>query len=805
MQPILRSAFFPLLLAAVVQAQIAAYHDRTAAQHQAQVAALTGAGYRPISLALYGTTATPQYAAVWVQRNGPAFLPFQDLTAAQYQALLDANAPAMVPTLVTALGTAANPRFSGVLEQTGYGAWAQHGLTVQGMADAVTAARGANWRLRSADVYGTSGDPRFVVTFQPNPQQVGWGYYLASDAQDHQDRFTGMDQLYGRQTIAAFNDDGSQFLSCWEDTLVGGGPIHHDMTSATYDTLANQYWNQDNRYPINVCASGNGSGARFSAIFASTDVPQSRQWTVTGQAVPALAAFDTWVQTFMQQGGVRGAQLAIVKDGELKLARGYTWAEPGYAPITPTNIFRIASCTKPLTSIAIHRAIAASPIAFNYDTTMASMFNNPNFVDPNNNITTIEHLLRHRGGWDRSQNGSNYDPMFIDTTVANAANVSLPITTTQIRQYMQNQPLDFVPDNNGAYSNYGYSLLGRIVERRNPGKTYAQVIDDQIFQPLGITRPRIGGAHRDQRLPGEVLYHPLTLSLARSVNDADQPFVPRHYGGWNHANMDSHGAYVMAAADFAKVLAAFDLGVFNPILHPTQTAAMWDQTGTSGTLQGWFLNTVGDGVGGTLALREHNGILPGTRAYVGRREDGISFVLFTNGDRALGGTEGEELSDLANLVSAWPQHDLFGSVGVGGFQQIDDLASPFGNPCPGSTGTARFTTSGGSMIGERLQLELTAAAPNALAFCAFGFERTVFDLTAAGAPGCVVLLQPAATQVAVADRGGSAATTMQFPLEPSLVGAHLLAQWVVVDAAANSLGLAVSSGMDVQVGGWLGF
>src|SRR5262249_30137364 len=152
------------------------------------------------------------------------------------------------------------------------------------------------------------------------------------------------------------------------------------------------------------------------------------------------------------------------------------------------------------------------------------------------------------------------------------------------------------------YSNYGFSLLGRMVEHRNPGKTYAQVIDEQIFQPLGITRPRIGGSHRDQRLPGEALYHPQGLFLCRSVNDNPRPFVQQHYGGWTQPNMDSHGAWVMSAPDFAKVLAAFDLGTFNPILGPAATAAMWDQIGNSTTLKGWFLNNVPDGHGGTVAL-----------------------------------------------------------------------------------------------------------------------------------------------------------------------------------------------------------
>ena len=799
-----------LLGAASIPAQISAYHEVTSGQHQAQVQALSNAGYRMISLSIYGTVGSPRYAAVWVHRAGPAFIPFQDLTAADYQTLVTSNAN-YAPTIVTAMGSAANPRFAGVLEQTGYTVWALHGLTAQNLSDACKSAHDSGWRIRSADVYNTGGDPRYVVTFQPNPQQVGWGYYTASGVQQHQDKFDALSEAYARPILAAFNDDSSRFLCCWEDTTVSGsGPVHHDMTAVDYDTLANQYWNNDNKYPLNVCASGNGNGARFSAIWATSDLPQARQWTVTGTAVPQLASFDVFVQTLMQNGGVRGAQLAIVKDGKLKYARAYTWAEPGYAPITPTNTFRIASCTKPLTSIAIHRAIQANPMAFDYDTTMVSMFPESQYADPDNSLTTVQHLLRHRGGWDRDHgNGgepNNYDPMFIDNTiVASNPNLSLPISIGDIRRYMDAQPLDFVPDLAGAgvYSNYGFSQLGRIVERRNPGRTYAQVIDEQIFQPLGLTRPQIGRSRRSQRLPGEVLYHPGTLGVSTCVADSSGDFVPSHYGGWNHENMDSHGAYVMAAVDYAKVLAAFDLGVFNPILHPDQVAAMWTQTPGSGTLQGWFLNNVSDGQGGTIAMREHGGSLPGTRTYIARRADGLSFVLFTNGERELSGVDGEALNNIANMVPVWPAHDLFGSVGIGSFQLIDDIKAPFGGPCPGSTGTPLHVASGSSMIGGRTSFDLSAVRPNCAAFCALGFVPATIDLGPLGAPGCVVSMTPVVSNLVLTGRDGTASYLMDFPLESSYVGAHLLAQWAILDPAANQLGVHVSGGVDARIGGWL--
>lgn len=488
------------------------------------------------------------------------------------------------------------------------------------------------------------------------------------------------------------------------------------------------------------------------------------------------------------------------------LARGYTWAEAGYPQTQPTSLFRIASCSKPLTSIAVHRAIQKTPNLIHYSSNMAAYFGNPTMADPRSNTISVEDLLTHQGGWDRNETGSNYDPMFRDVTIATAGNLTLPITIGDIRRYMQGQPLDFTPGGPSVYSNYGYSLLGRILDQINPNSTYRLVVERDVFEPLGVTRARIGLAHRDQRLAGEVLYHPRTLSVSQSVNDAARPWVPNHYGGWNQLNMDAHGAWVMAAPDFAKVLGAFDLGFQNPILGKVATDAMWSQApGMNTWLHGWFRNSVPDGLGGNLDLREHNGILPGARTYVGRRSDGISFVLFTNGESPLGGNQGRALSDIANGISQWPTQDLFGAVGLAPFQRIDDIMSPFGSPCPGSAGTPLLVGSGSAQIGEQVGLDLMAAKPNSPAFLMIGGIPAAVDLGPIGAPGCVLATSPVLTVGMFTDRTGAASMGLTVPIEHSLVRTHLFAQYAIVDAAANSLGLYATNGLDIQIGGWLGY
>jgi len=67
-----------------------AYHDVTGAQHQANFNNLSAQGYRMISLSVYGDPGNPLYAAVWVQRSGPAWEAVHGVDAAGYQAFFDA-------------------------------------------------------------------------------------------------------------------------------------------------------------------------------------------------------------------------------------------------------------------------------------------------------------------------------------------------------------------------------------------------------------------------------------------------------------------------------------------------------------------------------------------------------------------------------------------------------------------------------------------------------------------------------------------------------------------------------------------
>ena len=65
---------------------INAYHGVNAATHQANVTTLSGEGYHPVTLCVYGDPGSPLYAAVWAKEPWPQWIAVHGQTAAQYQA-----------------------------------------------------------------------------------------------------------------------------------------------------------------------------------------------------------------------------------------------------------------------------------------------------------------------------------------------------------------------------------------------------------------------------------------------------------------------------------------------------------------------------------------------------------------------------------------------------------------------------------------------------------------------------------------------------------------------------------------------
>jgi CubicO group peptidase (beta-lactamase class C family) len=553
-----------------------AYHGVTGAQHQTNFNSLSGQGFRMISLSVYGDPGDPRYAAVWVQRHGAAWEAVHGVDGAGYQSFFNNwTAKGYVPVLVSATGTSSHAIFAAVFEQGIVGAWfARHGMTSGPEANAGTfqnldkTARDQKMILRSVAIYGTANDRRYAAVWHANPRFVKWHVHPSDPGANYQTTFNAETQLPGyqlagyRPAYVALSDD-QIYCSVFKDDVVGAWVARHGMTSADYQAEFDKQ-NAAGFYPICVQGGGTGGNTRYAAIFAKQDLPLSREWTVTGTAVPAFAGFDHAMQTFMQVNGVRAAQLAIAKNGVTKFSRAYTWAEEGYRITQPSDRFLLASCSKMFLAAAVQALYDAKKLT--PDTKVYPLLGFSHPADPRSDTITIKQLLDHMGGYNDdplAKGGSGFDPTYSMRQIALDLSLGHPVTKLDVARYMYGRMLDLDPGTVYHYSNFGYLLAGAVVEHVS-GQKYFDYVKVTLLQPAGITEVEVIPTLASQRTNNEAIAEDEGLGLS-PLDLASKLLVPAVYGGDGEINEvgdpnDGTGASAHALTRFIHLHAVWGNG-----------------------------------------------------------------------------------------------------------------------------------------------------------------------------------------------------------------------------------------------------
>lgn len=402
---------------------------------------------------------------------------------------------------------------------------------------------------------------------------------------------------------------------------------------------------------------------------AAADIP------AVGDTSPALAPLDRWMQGFMTKHAVPGGQFAVTRRGKLVYERGFGLADrDAQEPVTLSSLFRIASISKPITAVAILRLLQAEKLKLD-DKVVDILKIEPHLTpdaEPDKRWAdvTISHCLTHTGGWNRDK---SYDPMFAFDRISKALGTKV-IGPTEIIRYMLGQPLDTRPGETYAYSNFGYCLLGRVIETLS-GESYEAFVKREVFAPLGITAPRIGGSLESERAENEVRYYTCVTDKIRPVvgehaGDAEHA-VPAQYGGWNHAALDAHGGWIASAGDLARFAAAFDSQLpadAKPLLASDVVEQMFAVQALVRAANpeknqielhygfGWLMWNASDG----RRVQCHNGALPCTAAALIKLPDDVNLaVLFNLGQvkpgEFIARTLDAELVALAKQVENWPE------------------------------------------------------------------------------------------------------------------------------------------------------
>jgi len=387
------------------------------------------------------------------------------------------------------------------------------------------------------------------------------------------------------------------------------------------------------------------------------------------------AAFDHEVETFMAARNVPGGALAVVKDRRLIYARGYGWANrEKQIPTRTDSLFRIASISKPITAVAVLKLVEERKLDLDsraFDIVrLPSVLEAGRVPDARLGQITIRQLLQNNGGWDRDK---SFDPMFRAKQIAQKTNTLPPASAATVIRYMLGQPLDFDPGTRYAYSNFGYCVLGRVIEQIS-GQPYEAFVQEQVFAPIGVKQARIGASLEGRQAPGEVRYYMANSSQGDCVFPNGPEKVPWPYGGFHLEAMDAHGGWIASAVDLARFAAALDDPARSPLLKADTLREMYTpppapvSRKNDGALQdswygcGWMVRPVNrEG----KANYWHSGSLPGTAALLVRRWDGLSWAVLFNQR-----SEDKNLPDsaidaalhrAADAATKWPTHDLFGA------------------------------------------------------------------------------------------------------------------------------------------------
>lgn len=377
----------------------------------------------------------------------------------------------------------------------------------------------------------------------------------------------------------------------------------------------------------------------------------TRVWRVTGVRFPGLDDFDDAVMRFMQERSIAAGSLAVTRHGRLLLARGYTWSADPALWTQPTSLFRTASITKPVTATVILRLMQDGRLR--PADRAADILRLPTSADPRLADVTVLRLMQHLGGWDR---GLSYDPMFSDAMIARDLGLRLPIGRDDIVAHVTMRPLDHAPGTAFAYSNYGYLLLGKIIEKLT-GASYADHVGRTVLAPLGITRMRLGGTL--VRAAHEMPY--FSQFSGTTVMDGSGARVAGPYGTFNYENNAFNCGWLASAVDLTRFAAIYDGGT--PVLSPDSVARAFAVPEIGRAKQGryyscgWHVRPLA----GRLDAM-HTGSLPGTHTLLVRRGDGLTWAaMFDQRDDP----SREKYRDLdpalhaaADAMGEWPSGDL---------------------------------------------------------------------------------------------------------------------------------------------------
>ena len=323
---------------------------------------------------------------------------------------------------------------------------------------------------------------------------------------------------------------------------------------------------------------------------------------VPALADPNIAAANAAMAAVVQRAKAPGAGFAVGDGGRIVDVKGFGYADvAARTPVGPDTMFALASCSKPITAMAIMKLVEERKVTL--ETPAFAFLGIRSVTDPRATAITIENLLNHSSGLPHDVAANTDDPMNTAHAAAGAH-------------------LQFAPGTQQAYSNAGFNVLGAVVEKAS-GMRYSDFVEANVFRPAGVTR--FGMLESPSVIPGQAVRY--GKNGRPVVNGRGEGGTPA--GGW-----------ILSPSDILRVLMAYDAG---KIVSPASRAAMLAPPVAPLRLRS---NGSAFGLGWDVVLRSggdpnavfygKNGGIQGTSTWIEHRPDGIDFAAFYNGGNGSG-------------------------------------------------------------------------------------------------------------------------------------------------------------------------
>jgi D-alanyl-D-alanine carboxypeptidase len=376
-----------------------------------------------------------------------------------------------------------------------------------------------------------------------------------------------------------------------------------------------------------------------SPVTYTVTTPGGTSQNFTVAVTTGIGAIDQGIAAFMSQYSIPGMSIAITLDDKLVYVNSYGMASTeNNQPVTNNSLFRISSLSKQITSATIMRLLDQNKLSLNSPvfgpgSILGNTYGNQPFGPGVTNITVGELLHHTQGGWpDNSTDpfGSNFS-----------------YTIPQLMNWgLNNVPLlDTVPGRSYYYSHFGYTVLGRVIEKVT-GLSYSAAVQSLVLQPSGITDMQICGNTLADRAPNEVEYY--------GLGNGDPYYIPL-------SRMDAANGWIASTTDLARFLVHFDGQSNLTLISPNAFNAM--VTGSYANPNygcGWEMNQYNI---------FHHGNWPGTGATqaITTQSGNFNYVILANA----GNSDPNFSANMDNIfwnavgnIQTWPGYDLFQSTTV---------------------------------------------------------------------------------------------------------------------------------------------